>query len=129
LKQEQENNKGKEVETMFRYRGGQKAGKGTYWNIADGTRVDIADEGVLPGDDSTGYRRIPPGIVILTGPFIGLFYVIAMPFMALGTIAALLGKKIITGLFSLLGNLVSFGWRPSEAHLTGRKKAKKKEQK
>lgn len=112
---------------MFRYRGGQKAGKGTYWNIADGNRVDIADEGVLPGDDSAKYTRIPPGIVILAGPFIGLFYVIAMPFMALGTIAALVGKKIFTGLFNLLGNLVSFGWRPREAHLTGKKKGKTKE--
>jgi hypothetical protein len=114
---------------MFRYKGGQKVGKGTFWNVANGNRVDIADEGVLPGDDSAEYRRFPPGIVLLAGPVIGLFYVIAMPFIAVGTIITLVGKKMFTGLFNLLGNLISFGWRPSEAHLTGKKKGRKKEPK
>jgi len=114
---------------MFRYKGGQKVGKGTYWNATDGNRVDIRGEGTLPGDSSAKYTRFPPGIVLLAGPVIGLFYVIALPFMAVGTIVTLLGKKIIAGLFNLLGNLVSFGWRPSEAHLTGKKKGKKKEPK
>ncbi len=112
---------------MFRFKGGQKVGKGTYWNIADGARVDIRDEGVLPGDDSAKYTRFPAGIVLLAGPVIGLFYVIAMPFMAVGTIVTLLTKKIVSGLLNLLGSLISFGWRPSEAHLTGKKKGKKKE--
>lgn len=111
---------------MFRYKGGQKVGKGTYWNVADGTRIDAAAEEVLPRDDSAKYTRFPPGIVLLAGPVIGLFYVIALPFMAVGTIVTLLGKKVLTGLSGLLGNLVSFGWRPSEAHLTGKKKGKKK---
>jgi len=112
---------------MFRYKGGQKVGKGTYWNVADGSRVDVVDGGVLPGDNSLKYTRFPAGIVLLAGPLLGLFYVIALPFMAVGTIVTLLGKKIVAGLFNLLGNLVSFGWRPSEAHLTGKKKGKKKE--
>ncbi len=112
---------------MLRFKGGQKVGKGTYWNIADGSRVDIEDEGVLPGDDSAKYTRVPAGIVLFAGPVIGLFYVIAMPFMAVGTIVTLLAKKIVTGLLNLLGSLISFGWRPSEAHLTGKKKGKKKE--
>lgn len=72
------------------------------------------------------YTRFPPGVVLLAGPLIGLFYVIAMPFMAVGTIAALASRKIVASLASLLGSLVSFGWRPSEAHLTGKKKGKKK---
>ena len=114
---------------MFRYRGGQRVGKGTYWNVGDGNRIDIADEGVLPGDSNSKFTRFPPGVVLLAGPVIGLAYVIALPFMAVGTIVALLGKKIIAGLLNLLGSLISFGWRPSEAHLTGKKKGKKKEQK
>lgn len=114
---------------MFKYKGGHKVGKGTYWNFSNGMRVDIADEGVLPGDESTTYTRFPPGIVLLAGPVIGLFYVIAMPFMAVGTIVTLVGGKILSGLFNLLGSLVSFGWRPSEAHLVGKKKGKKKEDK
>jgi uncharacterized membrane protein len=93
----------------------------------NGARVDIPDEGVLPGNGNTTYMRFPPGIVLLAGPVIGLFYVIALPFMAVGTILALVGKKVLSSMFNVLGNLVSFGWRPSEAHLTGKKKEKKKE--
>lgn len=114
---------------MRKYRGGQMVGKGTYWNTSSGTRVDISGEGILPGDDATAYTRFPPGLMLLAGPFIGLFYVIALPFIAVGTIVAIIGGKILAGLFNLLGNLVSFGWRPSEAHLAGKKKGKKKEDK
>jgi hypothetical protein len=107
---------------MLKYKGGQKVGKGTYWNFSNGARVDISDEEILPGDSGATYTRFPPGIVLLAGPMIGLFYVIALPFMALGTVLALVGKKVFSSMFNLLGNLVSFGWRPSEAHLAGKKK-------
>ena len=111
----------------MKYRAGQKVGKGTYWNISDGTRVYIPEEGTLPGDGAAEYTKFPPGVMLIAGPVIGLFYVIAMPFMAVGTILAMVGGKLLSGLFNLLGNLVSFGWRPSEAHLTGKKKAGRKE--
>ena len=111
---------------MRKYKGGQKVGKGTYWNFSNGTRVDILDEGILPGDSGAPYTRVPPGIVLLAGPVIGLFYVIALPFMAVGTILALVGKKVLSMLFNVLGNLVSFGWRPSEAHLAGKRKKHKR---
>lgn len=117
----------KGVKEMRTYKGGQKVGKGTYWNFSDGTRADMPDEGILPGDSGATYTRFPPGIVLLAGPVIGLFYVIALPFMAVGTVLALVGKKVLSALFNVLGNLVSFGWRPSEAHLTGKKKGRKKE--
>lgn len=105
----------------MKYKGGHKVEKGTYWNFSDGTRVDIAHEGVLPGDKKTTYRRISPGIAILGAPVVGLIYVIALPFMAIGTITALAAKKALGSLAALLGSLVFFGWRPSEAHLEGRK--------
>ncbi len=111
---------------MTRYKAGQKVGKGTYWNTSNGTRIDIRDEGILPGDSGAAYTRVSPGLMLLAGPVIGLFYVIAMPFVAVGTIAMMVGTKLLSGLFNVLGSLVSFGWRPSEAHLAG-KKGKKKE--
>jgi hypothetical protein len=110
---------------MMKYRAGQKVGKGTYWNISDGTRVDIADEGTLPGDSTAAYTKFSPGVMLVAGPVVGLFYVIAMPFMAVGTILVMAGGKILSGLADLIGNLVSFGWRPSEAHLAGKKKGKR----
>ena len=111
---------------MLQYKGGQKVGKGTYWNLSNGTRVDISGEGILPGNGRASYTRFPPGIVLLAGPVIGLIYVIALPFMAVGTILALVGKKVLSSMFNALGNLVSFGWRPSEAHLAGKRKKHKR---
>jgi hypothetical protein len=66
---------------------------------------------------------------LLMGPILGLIYVITLPFIAIGTMIVLLGKKLIGGMFNLLGSLVSFGWRPTEAHLAGKKKDKKREHK
>lgn len=67
------------------------------------------------------------GIAALVfGPFLGLAYFISLPIIAIATIIMLLGRSILHGMLSLTRNLVSFGWRPSEAYLAGRKKAKKK---
>jgi len=69
-------------------------------------------------DDSVGKKAM----LLLLGPFIGLAYVIALPFVSIATMAALVARKIAGGIFNLLGNLVSFGWRPGEAYLGGKKK-------
>lgn len=62
---------------------------------------------------------------LLLGPIIGLVYVISMPFIAIATIVTIIGKKALGGILSLLRSLVSFGWRPSEAYLSGKKKKKR----
>jgi hypothetical protein len=69
-------------------------------------------------NDSMGKKAL----LLLLGPFIGLAYVIALPFVSIATMVALLSRKIVGGIFNLLGNLVSFGWRPGEAYLGGKKK-------
>jgi len=60
-------------------------------------------------------------------PFVGLAYVITLPFIAIGTVAVAIGKKAVKGLCQLAGSLTSFGWRPLEAHLAGKKKDRKRE--
>lgn len=64
---------------------------------------------------------------LVVAPIMGLLYVIALPFIAIGTILALIGKKVAAGAADVVGSLVSFGWRPSEAHLAGKKKERAKE--
>jgi hypothetical protein len=71
-------------------------------------------------DDSMGKRAV----LLLVAPFVGLVYVIALPFVFIATVAALVGRKLAEGIFNLLGNLVSFSWRPDEAYLGGKKKKK-----
>jgi len=69
-------------------------------------------------DDNVGKKVL----LLLLGPFIGLAYVIALPFISIAAMAAMIVKKVLGGVFNLLGNLVSFNWRPGEAYLGGKKK-------
>ncbi len=62
---------------------------------------------------------------LVLGPVIGLVYVICMPFMAIATIITLLAGQVMGGVLGLLRDLVSFGWRPSEAYLSGKKRKKR----
>jgi hypothetical protein len=62
----------------------------------------------------------------LVRPILGLVYVIALPFIGIGTILAMIAEKGLGDIVVLTGNLVSFGWRPSEAHLAGGKRGKKR---
>src|SRR3972149_3449082 len=58
----------------------------------------------------------------VAAPFIGLLYVVALPFLFVYTLATALDA---------VGASAVFGWRPSEAYLAGRKarKARKAEKK
>jgi len=61
---------------------------------------------------------------ILAGPFIGLAYIVSLPFI----FAYAVGTAALNGLLGLAGRSVTFGWRPTEAYLSG-KKRKKEEKK
>lgn len=58
---------------------------------------------------------------VMAAPFIGLAYIVALPI----GFAYALGSAAINGILSLAGKEASFGWRPSEAYLSGKKKEKK----
>lgn len=110
---------------MLVYKGGQKVGKGTYWNITNGSRIDSVGDALLPGSRGTAYLRIAPAMMLLAGPVVGLLYFISLPLLTIGTVIHLTAKKVWGGLRSLVGNLAYFEWRPTESYLTGEKKRKK----
>ena len=62
---------------------------------------------------------------VLFGPLLGLIYFIFLPVISIGAIITLLGRKILGGIMNQARNLVSFGWRPTEVYLSGKKKKKK----
>lgn len=72
-------------------------------------------------ENSVGQRMCS----LILGPVVGLVYVICLPFMAITATVALLAGKVTGGIVALLRDLVFFGWRPSEAYLSGKKKRKK----
>ena len=68
------------------------------------------------------------------GPFIGLLYVVSLPFLFVYTLAVELRGMAAEGMAAALdavGASAVFGWRPGEAYLAGRKarKAGKKAEK
>jgi hypothetical protein len=107
---------------MLRHKGGHKVGKGTYWNFSTGERVDIADEGVLPGNGKTVYYRLPASGILIMGPVIGLIYAAFLPFIGIAMAVKLVAQKVAGMALAPVRSGASFGWRPSESYLAGTKK-------
>jgi hypothetical protein len=114
---------------MIRYSGGQKAVKGTYWNFTTGERLDIRTEGVLPGGERTTYYRLPASGILLLAPVLGLLYAVFLPFIGIAMAVRVLLKKMGLAARSTARTGASFGWRPSESYLTGKKEENGKETK
>lgn len=113
---------------MLKHSGGQKVSKGTYWNLSSGQRFNVAGDAVLPGDGSTTYYKMPSMGILILAPFIGLAYAVFLPFIGIAMMLKLVGQKMFGGLFRTTAKSASFGWRPQESYLSGKKdKSKDKE--
>jgi hypothetical protein len=114
---------------MLTYKGGNKVGKGTYWDLANGRRIDVVSEGVLAGRGTATYVRMSSAVMLLSGPVIGLLYAILMPFIGIATVVTLAVRKVLGGLYDLAAKSISFGWQPKNAYLAGKKQKKEEEKK
>ena len=113
---------------MLKHNGGSRVGKGTYWNLTNGERIDIRDEGILPGEAKKAYYRMPAAAIIVAGPVLGLIYALFLPFIGIAMLVKLVGQKAGAGVMEMVHGSASFGWRPSESYLTGKKKETKKDE-
>ena len=113
---------------MLKHNGGQMVGRGTYWNLSNGERIDIMNEGTLPGDRSRTFYRMPAAAIIVAAPVLGLVYAAFLPFIGIAMMVKLLGQKIGGGVLDTIQSSASFGWRPSESYLSGRKNKTKKDE-
>jgi len=80
----------------------------------------------LRGDGGSAKRSLAR---LAAAPFIGLLYVISLPFLFIGTFAKELAGLAVSAFARATGEAgrtVSFGWRPTEAYLGGRKEKKAK---
>ncbi len=62
---------------------------------------------------------------IATAPFVGLAYIVSLPFV----FAYAIFSAIMAGILNVAGKEAAFGWRPAESYLSGRKKQKKEGEK
>lgn len=97
-------------------KGGQKTEKGTYWNIMNGEKVELEQEGTLPGEGT--YLKAPTIVMLLAGPLLGLVYAIFLPFIGIAMTASVVGSRA----GEAAAEAASFGWRPVEVYLAGRKR-------
>jgi hypothetical protein len=104
--------------------GGHTVKAGTYWNITNGSRVQMDQEGALPGSEKTRYIKAPVVVMLMAAPIIGLVFAVFLPFIGIAMTLNLIGKKLVEGVVSAAAGSVSFGWRPIEAYLAGRRTKK-----
>ena len=104
--------------------GGQTAQAGTYWNMANGSRVQMEQEGSLPGDGTTSYIKAPVAVMLMAAPVLGLVFAVFLPFIGIAMTLNLAGKKLAQGVKMAAAGSMTFGWRPIEAYLAGRRTKK-----
>lgn len=110
---------------MLMHRGGHTVKKGTYWNIANGQRVECTGQDILPGASGTRYVRMPTAAILAAGPVIGLLFAAFLPFIGIAMTLALVSKKLVEGIVHVAVKSTSFGWRPIEAYLDGKHRRQK----
>ena len=113
---------------MLRHNGGEIVEKGTYWNLSNGERIDVAEQGILPGGRDRNFYRMPAAAVLAAAPVLGLLYAAFLPFIGIAMLAKLVAQKIGGGVLETVPGSASFGWRPSESYLAGRKHRAKKDE-
>ncbi|MEW6109717.1 MAG: hypothetical protein AB1632_11205 [Nitrospirota bacterium] len=71
----------------------------------------------------TATKNINTTGMIIAGPVLGLLYAALLPFIGIAVVAKLVIEKTLGRVIVSAGN-ASFGWRPSESYLAGKKKNK-----
>jgi len=103
-------------------KGGHTVKAGTYWNMANGNRVQMEQEGALPGSGTTRYIKVPVAVMLMAAPVIGLLFAVFLPFIGIAMTLSLIGKKLANTVTEAAAGSMSFGWRPIEAYLAGKKR-------
>ena len=112
---------------MKNYRGTEKVEPGLYFNPRQWSFKSVDDEGPLPGSKDETYRRVPMLALLVAGPFLGLAYVIFLPFIGFAMVAWLLGVKatqVSAGAARGAARVLRPGWEPSMAFFSRSKPAK-----
>jgi hypothetical protein len=110
---------------MARYPGGTQVGSGYYWNPRTWAVVPVArGGGALPGGSADRWMRMPLLAVVFVVPVLGGLFVVFLPFIGFALFLHAIARKV-AGVFRKgatdLASTVTPGWRPGEAHLTGKR--------
>ena len=92
---------------MFIHRGGNTAGRGTYWNPCNGQRVRFDEAAELPGGQEVVYLRLHPFWAMVIAPVVGFMYIIFLPVFGVGTFFIL----CLVTLLGMLGSIALMSFR------------------
>lgn len=101
--------------------GGEKVTRGNYWNFANGDRISMDSDGVLPGGRATTYYKANPLLILAVGPVLGLIYAAFLPFIGLAIVAKLALTKALGGTMESIATVSTFNWSPAASYLAGRR--------
>ncbi|HET6923026.1 MAG TPA: hypothetical protein VFI16_07755 [Anaeromyxobacteraceae bacterium] len=109
---------------MTRHIGGSPAKSGYYWNPRNWSITPVPRQGgVLPGGPSDRYLEVPTLAVLVLTPILGGLFVVFLPAIGFALVGHALARKVAAlagGGAADLATTLAPGWRPGEAHLTGK---------
>src|SRR5574341_1544889 len=109
---------------MTRTIGGSPAKSGYYWNVGKWEVIPVEkDGGRLPGGPKDRYLKVPTPALLLLLPVVGGLFVVFLPitgFVLVAYAAAMKVAALARGGAADLAATITPGWRPGEAHLTGK---------
>lgn len=107
-----------------KYLAGNSVPSGYYWNPKKWSVTPVAKDGdVLPGEAGEKFVKVSLPLAIAAAPVLGGLFVVFLPFIGFGLTAYALASKLAGGAkksAAELASTVTPGWRPGEAHLTGK---------
>ena len=117
---------------MARFNGGSSVPGGYYWNPRHWSVTTVKDDGgMLPGTSADRYLRVHGLVALLLAPILGGLFVVFLPFIGFAMFFQWAFQKVTgtarEGVRDLAAT-VTPGWRPGEAHMTGRALDPKAEQ-
>jgi hypothetical protein len=108
-------------DVMARYTGGMKVPGGYYWNARTwGVEVIPAEGGRLKDMEGARYLRVPFLALFVVVPVLGGLFLIALPFVGLGYLAAGLWRKVTALSHELASTVAPGGFAAGEAHFGGK---------
>jgi hypothetical protein len=101
--------------------GGTAAKSGFYWNLGKWEMTLVPKQGgILPGDASDKYIRMPVVGLLVLAPMMGAAYAMFLPFIGFAMLFTFLGRKALAaagvGVMGA-GATLTQDWRPGESYL------------
>lgn len=111
-------------EAVMAYTGGSEVKAGYYWSPRS-WKVEVVppEGGRLPGPGGARYVKVPFPLLLVIVPVLGAMFLVFLPLIGFGLFAHAIVRRMTGSMRKGADELASTltpGWRPGEAHFTGK---------